>query len=361
MIESVKIGGIGVAKFNLNQLLSKTSLSNTETEKEEPMQQEQQKKKAYEIKLISVYDLVPSKDNFYSLNQIDELKTAIELAGGIKQNLNVVPLENNKYKVLAGHRRRLASLALAEEGKAEYELLPCKVEETQEDKEIQTMQEELLIILTNSHREKTDYDKVEEVKRLREILEKYKEKEKIPGRMREIIAEALNTSPGQVGRMESIDRKLSDGFKEELKEEKINISTAYELSTLPEEGQQEIFEEYKEKGSLSINDVKEKKIEIKEEEQLKQIKEKDIEPTKQDKSIGSAESTQDFITIHQTIKEMDIEELAAFICGRCDIWGRFCGFAIECNHNEGENRIDICARWLKMQTGGVAKDEEESN
>ncbi len=321
-----------MAKFNLNQLLNKASMGDIE----KPLEKEQDKE-PYKIKLISVHDLVPSKDNFYSLNQIEELKTAIELAGGIKQNLNVVPMDNGKYKVLAGHRRRLASLALTEEGKEEYKLLPCKVEETQEDKEIQSIQEELLIILTNSHREKTDYDKVEEVKRLREILERYKKKEKIPGRMRELIAQALNTSPGQVGRMESIDRKLSDEFKEELKEEKINISTAYELSTLPEEGQQEIYKDYEEKGSLSINDVKEKKVELKGVEKEESRKE----------NISSQKS---FPTVFELIKEKEIKELAAFICNRCKKWGRFCDFAIECNGSKEEDRISICTRWLKMET-----------
>ena len=80
MIESVKIGGAAMVKFNLNQLLSKTSLSETETEVEEVLEVQQE---PYKIKLISVHDLVPSEDNFYSLNQIEELKTAIELAGGI--------------------------------------------------------------------------------------------------------------------------------------------------------------------------------------------------------------------------------------------------------------------------------------
>lgn len=309
-----------MAKFNLNQLLSKASMGDIE----KPLEQEQ-KKEPYKIKLISVYDLVPSKDNFYSLNQIEELKTAIELAGGIKQNLNVTPLENGKYKVLAGHRRRLASLALTEEGKEEYELLPCKVEE---------------------------------VKRLREILERYKKKEKIPGRMREIIAQALNTSPGQVGRMESIDRKLSDEFKEELKEEKINISTAYELSTLPEEGQQEIYKNYTEKGNLSISDVKEKKAELREQEREPAAAK---EETKENKK-GNISSLKPFPTVFETIKKKEVEELAAFICGRCQKWGRFCDFAIECNEsNREEDRIEICIRWLKMETEREVNNEEESN
>lgn len=344
-----------MTKFNINQLLSKKSLEDKES------YNQVNRKELYKIKMISVHDLVPSEDNFYSLNQIEELKTAIELVGGIKQNLNVVPIENNKYKVLAGHRRRLASLALTEEGKKEYEFVPCKVEDAEEDEEMQNIQEELLIILTNSHREKTDFDKVEEVRRLRELLEEYKKKEKIPGRMREIIAEALNTSPGQVGRMESIDRKLSEEFKEEFKEENINISTAYQLSTLPEEGQKDMYKDYKEKGSLSINEVKEKKIKLKQPEPMQEIK--DIEEAAADnkEKIDHIENEKLFPTVYETIKEKDIRELATFICSRCQKWGRFCDFAIECNQSKEEDRIDICTNWLMNQTERVVDNEEESN
>lgn len=337
-----------MAKFNLNDLLNKASTEEVGKPKGEDS------KKPYKVEFINVHDLEPSKDNFYSMNQIEELKTAIELAGGVKQNLIITPIDKGKYKVLAGHRRRLATLALVEEGKEEYKLLPCKIEEVEEDEEIQGIQEELLIILTNSHREKTDYDKVEEVKRLRDILERYKKKEKIPGRMRELIAQTLNTSPGQVGRMESIDRKLSEEFKEELKEEKINISTAYELSTLPEEDQEEIYKDYEEKGSLSINEVKEKKAEIRQggEEQRATVPE-----TKK----TEVNHLRPWPTVFETIKKKDIEELAAFICKRCNKWGRFCDYAIECDRSKEEDRIDICTRWLKMEIEREVRHEEESN
>lgn len=251
-----------MSKFNLNSLLSTTSLNNGMTENEG---NKNSQKLGIKLIPVSVYDLVPSKDNFYSMQQIEELKTAIELAGGIKQNLTVTPLDNGKYKVLAGHRRLLASISLVEEGKTEYEFVPCGIEYVEEDTELQEIREELLLILMNSQRDKTDWDKVEEVKRLRTILERYKKREKIPGRMREIIADALNTSVAQVGRMESISKNLSQEFKEEFKEEKINISTAYELSTLPQAEQQSIYEEHVENGtSPNINAVKEKKAELKE-------------------------------------------------------------------------------------------------
>ena len=81
------------------------------------------------LKYIDVEDLVPSEDNFYSMSAIDELAGLIELSGGVKQPGLVVPLGGGKYKVISGHRRRLASLQLVKQGKEAYRKMPCMVED----------------------------------------------------------------------------------------------------------------------------------------------------------------------------------------------------------------------------------------
>ena len=81
------------------------------------------------LKYIDVEDLVPSEDNFYSMSAIDELAGLIELSGGVKQPGLVVPLGGGKYKLLSGHRRRLASLQLVKQGKEAYRKMPCMVED----------------------------------------------------------------------------------------------------------------------------------------------------------------------------------------------------------------------------------------
>lgn len=54
--------------------------------------------KEHTVERISYSKLVPSEDNFYSMQEIEELKTAIELAGRVLNNLVVTPLEDGKYK-----------------------------------------------------------------------------------------------------------------------------------------------------------------------------------------------------------------------------------------------------------------------
>lgn len=238
----------------------------------------QQKSKADEqagrgtLKYIDVGDVVPSENNFYSMPAIEELARLIELAGGVKQPGLVVPMGGGKYKILAGHRRRLASIFLVEQGKKEYRQMPCMVEEIKQEEartpeeraeadELREIEEEILLIATNGQREKTDWDKVQEATRLRELLERKRRFRRVPGKTRELIAKELGTTPAQVGRYESISKRLLPDFKEEMEAGKMGISVAYELSTLPEQAQKAALAEYVEKGTLSIEDVKRRKQE----------------------------------------------------------------------------------------------------
>ena len=124
-----------MGKFNLMDLL------NGSGEQVEAVREENHfPKPSYKIAALSVFDLVPSEGNFYSIAEIEKLKRDIELAGGVKQNLTVTPLDGGKYKILAGHRRHCACLELVEEGKGEYEFIPCGIESRQEDSEMQEQQ-----------------------------------------------------------------------------------------------------------------------------------------------------------------------------------------------------------------------------
>lgn len=238
----------------------------------------QQKSKADEqagrgtLKYIDIGDLVPSENNFYSMSAIEELASSIEIVGGVKQPGLAVPMGGGKYRLLAGHRRRLASLFLVEQGKMEYRQMPCMVEEIKleeagtpeeqaEADELREIEEEIILISMNSQREKTDWDKVKETTRLRGLLERKRKFRRVSGKTRELIAKKLGTTPAQVGRYESIAKRLLPDFKKEMKAGKMGISVAYELSILPERAQKAALAEYTEKGALSIEDVKRRRRE----------------------------------------------------------------------------------------------------
>lgn len=258
-----------MGRFNLNQILSDTSKAAAGGGSAKPRPSESRYEK------LSVFDLVPSEDNFYSMREIGELKAAIEIAGKVLQNLVVVPLGDGKYKVIAGHRRRLASIELVNGGKPEYEFVPCVIEPTEEAADEQEIRDGLDLIVTNSQREKTAWDKIEEVRYLREVLEKAKTKPRFVELLRRIvektfedgelqtdgtrdfIAKVLHTSTTQIGRYDTIIRHLSPEFTEELKADRINLSTAYELAGLPAENQNAAFKEYHLTGAISIKAARE--------------------------------------------------------------------------------------------------------
>ncbi|WP_158078736.1 ParB/RepB/Spo0J family partition protein, partial [Clostridium puniceum] len=210
--------------FNMLELLNNSS--------EEDTKKKAEKIARFRTIPININELLPSEENFYSTDEeeLRNLKDSIEIFG-VQQNLVVKKIDENKYEIIAGHRRYLALKKLVEEGKQQFEYAPCKVE-NEED----SIKDKLLLLITNSTaRQLTDWEKTQQAKKLKELLIEYKKKEKLPGGVREIIADILNTSPTQIARMERISKNLTEDFKQEFKEEKVNISTAYELSKLPQD------------------------------------------------------------------------------------------------------------------------------
>ena len=208
--------------------------------------------KDHTIERISYSKLVPSEDNFYSMQEIEELKTAIELAGRVLNNLVVTPLEDGKYKILSGHRRHRAVGMLLDEGKTEYEFLPCSVEQI-EDAD-RAVREQVLLIAANSQREKTAWDKLEEVRRMRDLQRQAKAERGLNGRVRDLVARSLNISSSRVAKYDSILNNLIPSLMEEIKADNLPISTAYALSKLNTEQQQAAFTCFVQTGKLPTGD-----------------------------------------------------------------------------------------------------------
>lgn len=326
-----------MAKFNMMDLLNNNSKEATEPTTE--------KINKFKTIFINVDDLVPSSENFYSVDEqgIEELKDSIE-AFGLQQNLVVKRIDNNKYEIIAGHRRYLALKKLYEEGKEQFQHAPCKVENDED-----AIRNKLILLITNSTaRELTEYEKMQQAQKLKELLLEYKQHEKLPGRVREIVADILNVATSKIARMESISKNLSDDLKQEFKEENINISTAYEASKLPEEQQNEVYKELKGKGNITIQDVK-KKSEVKKEKINKDVSNLDTNTNNETIDLDTGEIVEQKVPnylnkkIFDLIKEFNIDEMAVFFCSRCKCEGQFCDFASDCTE---ENKHQLCANWL---------------
>ena len=195
----------------------------------------------------------PDKKNFYHAEdkEIKDLAESIELIG-LQQYPVIRPVEGtDEYEVIAGHKRRLAILRLLDAGKTEYEMIPCRVE-TPDD-----IRNELILIFTNStQRERTDYEKMREIERVRELLTEFQKTHELTGRRQNIIAEILGTNKTKVGTLDNINNNLIAPFVEEFAAGKISTSAANEIAGLEPDAQQALYETYKATGSLIAKDAK---------------------------------------------------------------------------------------------------------
>jgi ParB-like chromosome segregation protein Spo0J len=216
------------------------------------------------LKKIPAEKLHPSDKNFYEMDpvEIEALKETIELVG-VQENLVVKKISAGEnagdYEIIAGHKRHRAVTELLAEGKEASPLLPCKVESDADG-----VKNELILIFTNStQRERSDYCKMQEIQRVRELLEEYAKYNNMPGRKRDIIAGILNTSKSTIGRLDNIRRNIIPDFLEEYKAGKISTTAANEIAGATPEEQHQLLEKYKETGSIKAKEA----AQIKEPEQ----------------------------------------------------------------------------------------------
>lgn len=206
----------------------------------------------FNIKNIDIDHIVWAKENFYSVDDIDNIKQSIELLG-IEQNLIVERIDRDNYKLVAGHRRYFASKALVEEGKEKFRILPCKVKTKSEDN---ALLNKLTMVMTNSTtRELSDWEKMKQSIEVEEIINSLKKENNIKGRTRDLLSEILNISSSQLGRYKAINNNLIDELKEEFKNNNINYSVAYKASQLTKECQLKAFIKLQEEGSITTNDI----------------------------------------------------------------------------------------------------------
>ncbi len=243
-------------KFNLTDLLNNRSkelegITGGQQEEGKAGQQDNatQQAEGNEVVNIDVNDLVPSQDNFYHVD--DELKRSIELVG-ILQPLLVSRPENGKYRVIAGHRRRLAVLSLLEEGKEEMRFVPCVFKK-------EDVRDRLALIMANRFRDKTDWEKMMEAIQAEELAKELKKEYGLNGRTREVLAEITGTTEAQLGRYKSIYNNLSARLMKNFKGGIINVSVAVELCGMSEEGQEKAADRVEEAGTLSLMEAREMK------------------------------------------------------------------------------------------------------
>ena len=209
-----------------------------------------------ELAKVSVFDIEPNENNFYGIRGIKMLKESILMLGGVQENLILARNPSGsryKYKALAGHRRRIACMELVQEGYKEYEYVPADIKGS-----LTPAIEKGILLLTNSTQrgELTDYEKVMEHIETRKLIEEYKKETGERGRIREMEAEYLNVSQGQIAIYDKIINNLGNELMAYFEQGRFGITAAYEIAKRDPAEQEMIIEYLGEHDQINESDIK---------------------------------------------------------------------------------------------------------
>lgn len=232
-----------MAKFDLKGILSQESRKEMEIPEQKVVYRNPE-------------DLVPSNENFYDTEKIAKLKESIKLLGLLQPLL--IENRDGKDYIIAGHSRRKCCLELIEQGEGRFQKVPC-VYRPKTDLDTGNQDEiirKIMIIQSNTYREKTDWEKMTEALQMEELVKELRKNVELEGKTRDITAHLIGASSSQIGRYRSISTNLSDDLMAEFKKNHINLSTTAELAGLKPEYQHQAYEIFQREGNISINDAK---------------------------------------------------------------------------------------------------------
>lgn len=196
------------------------------------------------LREIPIDQLHPNARNFYptlSPEDLDLLTESVE-ANGLLEPLTVVPGEKpDDYRLISGHNRLRALTALHKEypDDPKWQQIPCVVLPA-----LTREQELSAIIEANRQRKKTGALLAEEAEKLTEsYVARQQAGEKLPGRIRARVAEALQVSQTKLATVKAIkDHLVVPEFKERWEKGDIPEDAAYEISKLDQETQYRLLD-----------------------------------------------------------------------------------------------------------------------
>ena len=158
-----------------------------------------------QIEYIDIDRIDDDPNNFYELSGLDELAANIELCG-LQQPIRVRAVEDGRFVIVSGHRRRAAIRKLVEDGRGDLRELPC----IREREAGSTALQELRPIYANSDTRKlTSAEISKQAERVEALLYQLKEEGyEFPGRMRDHVAEACKLSKTKLSNLKVIRDNL---------------------------------------------------------------------------------------------------------------------------------------------------------
>lgn len=245
------------------------------------------------LKMIDIELIEPNEGNFYELSEIETLAEDIERQG--LMTALVVSENGGRYKLISGHRRLSAVKLLIESGRRKSSKVPCFIKGAKPNNETQLD----LIMLNATQRKYSDADKMREYEELTRIFKELEAAGKpIKGRIRDRIADALNVSSAQVGKLDNIKHNAIPDVEQAVKSGDMSISTANEVAKLPPEKQQKIISE---KPKITHKEVKE----MQKEESVSADEDVEIPDDDEDEDDTNEEETDGYTAVTLTVTEAE--------------------------------------------------------
>ena len=195
-----------------------------------------------QIRYIPLDLIDPDPDNFYSLDGLEELAGSIEMLG-LQQPILVRPVQNGRYVVISGHRRREALRLIAEGGSQQFaDGVPCIVDAGEASKALQ----ELKLIMANADtRKMSSADQNKQAERIEDLLRQLVDEGYVfPGRLRDWVSKLSGMSRTKLARLKVIREKLAPELLKDYSKGALNEAVAYELAQRPVEMQRRICDAY---------------------------------------------------------------------------------------------------------------------
>lgn len=205
-----------------------------------------------QVREIALSQLEENPDNSYAQTGIDELAESIQVIG-LQQPLVVVPVEDGRFRILAGHRRRNAL------EKLERKTAPCVVLDADLDPSLRVLILHWTNTMARGGAGLTAENTFAAAKEIKEALLDLKQRGviELPGKLRAYVADVLKVSQSAIARADTINKHLSKAWKGDYKCQRINDSVAYELSQCDDKLQRDLHDLYK--GNVWLLDAKDVK------------------------------------------------------------------------------------------------------
>ena len=207
-----------------------------------------------EQRMIWLNQIEPDEFNseIYNVTGIEALADDIKLNGLLQFPL-VRYMPGGKYMIISGHRRVQAIRLLAKEEPNQWNMVPVILDPEKDE----TAAHIKLISANAVNRELSQWEIMQQTLKMHELLTEQKEKDGLPGRVRDMVAKKLNMSTGTVGEYLTIHRNLIKPLKEQFKKSAISKALAMELSRIDPDKQEKCCEMMQQGITLTAKEVRE--------------------------------------------------------------------------------------------------------